>query len=837
VTDDATRAGKRGARAPEPAPRKIGRFVVDAVLGEGGMGVVLAAHDPDLDRKVAIKLLHDDGGEGSAGRGRLLREAQAMARLRHPNVVTVHEVGNHDGDVFVAMELVPGGTLRAWLERHPEASCAEILARFVPAGRGLAAAHAAGLVHRDFKPDNVMVDEHDRVLVTDFGIAGFGDAPRAAAELPPPDPALAPSQFESTMVGAVPPISASANASTLTRTGDVMGTPRYMAPEQHLAAATDARSDQFAFCAALYEALFRVKTFAGETYEVIRQHALEGTVSPPPRERDVPPAIRDAVLRGLRPEADDRWPTMDALLAALTPPAPPPARRRWIAIGSVGVATAVAIGVVAWPRDRVDPDAKRRAAEVAARACDCELVTFTLPAGATLGETKPLATGQVALPRGDHRVTYVVDGAPHTYAVRSGGFGASRTIALPAPEQRDGYVFVPGGDVPVGDLDGGGALDEQPVAVVHLAPYLIAAREEPGMVTFADARPRARAAHARLPTAAEWEWAVRLGVVSRALTDRWEWTATSYVAYPYADDGRDDAYAGGATIEVRGGQLADCGGGAQPCAGDPADAPRASRRLQAQRTGQAELRLARSASSIEPPREVAVRVVRQSTREGRIERSEDVVHPVDLRALHQFVEAWGALDDPPALQLEQTATWCPAKLALEAAGVAPTRIEVIDAAPGAERVTIRWHPVPAYTGEPARCITTSDEVEVLDQICFDGDQLRATSGPMVETVARIVREQRIGVEIHAHVAPATLDAQAVSERRAETLRARMLALGVDPARVRVFGHGAAVPLEATPIDGGVARAKQALIGGALGDPCEPGPAGVHDRVDFVVAER
>src|SRR6185503_16244889 len=218
------------AAAPGDVPDKIGRFVVDGTLGKGGMGIVLAAHDPDLDRQVAIKLLHADGGD-SVGRARLMREAQAMARLRHPNVVTVHEAGTHDGRLYVAMEPVPGGTLRRWMDEHPRATADEVLAVFTRAGRGLAAAHAAGLVHRDFKPENVLIDRDGRVLVTDFGLAGvFCERPAAT------EPS-SPLHVE------------------LTVTGDVMGTPRYMSPEQHRGEATDARTDQFAYCASLYEAL------------------------------------------------------------------------------------------------------------------------------------------------------------------------------------------------------------------------------------------------------------------------------------------------------------------------------------------------------------------------------------------------------------------------------------------------------------------------------------------------------------------------------------------------------------------------------------------------------
>ncbi len=270
----------------------VGPFVVDRVLGHGGSGVVLLARDPALDRSVALKILRPSGwvaGADDLGRARLLREAQAMARLRHPNVVTVYQVGETAGQVFIAMEYVAGGTLREWLAQP----CVwrEVVRRFRLAGRGLAAAHAAGMVHRDFKPDNVLVTEAGGVLVTDFGLVG--GEPRGAG-------------------------GAGADAG-LTVTDAVMGTPRYMSPEQHRGAAVDARADQFSFCASLYEALFGALPFAGETREELAAHASAGTVRPIAGRTAVPRWLRRAVLRGLRPAPGDRHRSMDDLLAALDP--------------------------------------------------------------------------------------------------------------------------------------------------------------------------------------------------------------------------------------------------------------------------------------------------------------------------------------------------------------------------------------------------------------------------------------------------------------------------------------------------------------------------------------
>ncbi len=219
-----------------PEPVKIGRFTVLRRLGAGGMGVVYAAYDEMVDRKVAIKLLQRMRVGEEAG-DRLLREAQALGRLSHPNVIQVYEVGVHEERVFVAMEFVEGCTLEAW---EPEASLAAVLDVYVQAGRGLAAAHEAGLVHRDFKPDNVLVGNDGRARVLDFGLA------RSAGEAPP-DPA---SSAELERMGV--DTTGDRLVTPLTRTGAVMGTPAYMSPEQHLGQPTDPRTDQFSFCVALW---------------------------------------------------------------------------------------------------------------------------------------------------------------------------------------------------------------------------------------------------------------------------------------------------------------------------------------------------------------------------------------------------------------------------------------------------------------------------------------------------------------------------------------------------------------------------------------------------------
>ncbi|MCP3162538.1 serine/threonine-protein kinase [Myxococcus qinghaiensis] len=293
------------ARAPlEARPRlvsgdRLGRYTVLHLVGAGGMGVVYAAYDPELDRRVALKLVHDevlpaDSREEAASR--LLREAQALARLSHPHVITVFDGGRFDGQVFLAMEFMEGGTLGQWLRAAPR-SADEVLAMFLDAGRGLAAAHRAGLVHRDFKPDNVLVGRDGRVRVTDFGLARMalpGEPPLGGAEVAP---------------RALP-----AGEEARTQTGGRLGTPVYMAPELWRGAPADARSDQFAFCVAFHEALqgerpFTVEQLAGGA------GGLEGRE--PPRAGRIPPHWRRSLARGLSARPEERFPSMAALLDTL----------------------------------------------------------------------------------------------------------------------------------------------------------------------------------------------------------------------------------------------------------------------------------------------------------------------------------------------------------------------------------------------------------------------------------------------------------------------------------------------------------------------------------------
>jgi eukaryotic-like serine/threonine-protein kinase len=304
----------------------LGRYLVLEPLGSGAMGLVYAAYDSTLDRRVALKLLHARPGheEGSVRARRLLREAQALAQLTHPNVVTVHDVGTANGRVFLAMEYVQGVTLQRWLETpRPWPVVLEV---FVAAGRGLVAAHAKGLVHRDFKPDNVMIGDDGRVRVMDFGLARTGD--------------------DQSSEGQGSPHAEDVKISTqLTRTGALLGTPAYMAPEQHLGQAIDARSDQFSYCVALHEALHGARPFAGESLAALGMAVTKGIFAEPPPGRAVPKWLRRVVLRGLSIAPEDRFADMTELLRALQ--YDPQRRRRTLLLGGAGVLSAAAIAWIA----------------------------------------------------------------------------------------------------------------------------------------------------------------------------------------------------------------------------------------------------------------------------------------------------------------------------------------------------------------------------------------------------------------------------------------------------------------------------------------------------------
>ncbi len=336
-TSEGLEGGSHG-REGDPLRRgdSVGRYTVLDRIGSGGMGVVYAAFDPQLDRRVALKVMHpgSDGTSDTAGRARLLREAQAMAKLSHLNVITVHDVGTFGERVFVAMEFIEGSTLRDWMDA--ERSWPELVDAFVRAGRGLAAAHAAGLVHRDFKPDNVLMGQDGRVLVMDFGLArttSLRTGPIA-------------DQLEEIRAA-----SSSGGGETrdlnLTRTGALLGTPAYMAPEQHRGEHIGPQTDQFSFCVALYEGLYRERPFEGASMASLAINVLDGTIRPAPRDSKIPAWLRAVVVRGLAVSPGDRHPSMDALLAELQRD-PPQARHPWlvagIAVAIGGLITAIYLG-------------------------------------------------------------------------------------------------------------------------------------------------------------------------------------------------------------------------------------------------------------------------------------------------------------------------------------------------------------------------------------------------------------------------------------------------------------------------------------------------------------
>ncbi|MGZ3460429.1 MAG: serine/threonine-protein kinase, partial [Archangium sp.] len=299
-----------GPLSTAPGRTLAGRYTVLNPLGRGGMGEVVAAYDARLDRRVALKLLRQDWDSSQSQHDletRMLREAQAMARLSHPNVVAIYDVGTlEDGAIFIAMEMVEGQTLRRWCEQPR--TWRETLAVYLAAGRGLAAAHEAGLVHRDFKPENVLVGRDGRVRVTDFGLARAGSS---QVETPSNTPM---------------PLPPGALDSPLTLQGTLLGTPRYMAPELLRAGPADTRSDLFAFCVALYEALYKQHPFSGVTQAESTVAQLEGRMKPPPANTDVPAWVGRILEQGLRAEAAQRPASMEKLVAALEDD--PEARRR-----------------------------------------------------------------------------------------------------------------------------------------------------------------------------------------------------------------------------------------------------------------------------------------------------------------------------------------------------------------------------------------------------------------------------------------------------------------------------------------------------------------------------
>ncbi|MCX4246787.1 serine/threonine-protein kinase [Paraliomyxa miuraensis] len=317
--------GKPGD-APLPRGARVGRYLVLGELGRGGMGIVYRAYDPELDRPLALKRLRSGGVPAdSPAHARLRREAQTLARLSDPHVVTIYDVGEDEAGLFIAMELLEGEDLSTWLAAGPH-PWPEVVARMMGAGRGLAAAHRVGVVHRDFKPANVLLGREGRVAVTDFGLArpdvtatadtgGMGPEPAVDATL---DPAL-------------------------TEQGTRVGTPIYMAPEQHSGRPVDARADQYAFCVTLYEGLYGRRPFTGADVASLAasKHEAKIDLEPPPGlPQPIPPRLRRVLARGLAVDPQRRFSTMDELLAQLEPTS---RRHTLAAVAAVTVLTTVAL--------------------------------------------------------------------------------------------------------------------------------------------------------------------------------------------------------------------------------------------------------------------------------------------------------------------------------------------------------------------------------------------------------------------------------------------------------------------------------------------------------------
>lgn len=310
------------------AGQLFGRYLIVDRVGAGGVGEVYSAYDPSLDRRIALKVMREgaDDKASSQGAAGLVREAKALASLSHPNVVTVHEVGQEDDRVYVAMELVDGRDLEQWIAENVERPWRVTLDVFIDAGRGLAAAHDRGILHRDFKPANVLIGHDDWVRVSDFGLATLRRG----------DDRLAMSLAELDL-----PFS-SAQAS-MTLQGGMVGTPYYMAPEQIDGNAT-VRSDIYAFCLALHDALYGKRAFQATSFLELATLKSASPPKDPEDARGVPAVVRSAIERGLRPSAEERWPSMDALLEELQQSLKPPARSAlpWL-LGLGGIAAGAVV--------------------------------------------------------------------------------------------------------------------------------------------------------------------------------------------------------------------------------------------------------------------------------------------------------------------------------------------------------------------------------------------------------------------------------------------------------------------------------------------------------------
>jgi serine/threonine protein kinase len=297
----------------ESKPTRLGRYVIHEELGRGGMGVVYKAHDPELNRHVAIKLITKDDAKM---RDRFRREAQAIAKVKHPNVIDVYDTHvDENGRPFIVMEYVDGTNLKDWIQASPR-EISDIFKTFAAAGRGLAVVHDEGIVHHDFKPENVLIGKDGRVRVADFGLAKASDEMFNILDSNRNDDAF---KYD------------------ITQTGALLGTVPYMAPELLIrgGARGNIRTDQFAFCVSLYEALAGERLFQGKDFPKLRDAILRCEVKPLPRAKKIPRRVEAAIRKGLSARPEDRHASMKELTNLLTQVSKRPKRRRWFASAAV----------------------------------------------------------------------------------------------------------------------------------------------------------------------------------------------------------------------------------------------------------------------------------------------------------------------------------------------------------------------------------------------------------------------------------------------------------------------------------------------------------------------
>jgi hypothetical protein len=329
----------RDPQAPLAPGSRVDRYEVIELLGEGSMGAVYLAHDLDLGREVALKRIKPGRVDLWRAQTRLHREAQTMARIEHAAVVRVYSVGIADGQLFIAMELARGGSVAAWA-RASRRSWRDVISVFVDAGRGLAAAHRAGIVHRDIKPSNLLIDSHGRAKVSDFGVARVLEGGGDDGSRDDDDDAR----------GAMAP--------GATHTGGVVGTLEYMPPEQLIGGPIDPRADQFSFCVALWTVLSGQRPFrlapdecSSSSPEPFHRAIVTGQIAPVHGQRGVPRRILALLRRGLAADRAARWPAMDELLDALEGAARPRMMMWWWIAAAVVMSVAIS-GAAVWMAPR-----------------------------------------------------------------------------------------------------------------------------------------------------------------------------------------------------------------------------------------------------------------------------------------------------------------------------------------------------------------------------------------------------------------------------------------------------------------------------------------------------